>query len=65
MHLIVLIDKLIIDLCIEYRCVLLLQSAEKKITIFFSVGILEHSPLFNAFSCHEIEWLLRSEIKLK
>jgi len=42
---IVLIDKLLINLCIEYKYVLLLQSTEKKITIFLSVGILEHSPL--------------------
>src|SRR6218665_3937312 len=41
----VLIDKLLINLCIKYKYVLLLQSTEKKITIFLSVGILEHSPL--------------------
>src|SRR6218665_2255672 len=45
MNLIVLIDKLLINLCIEYKRVLLLQSTEKKITIFLSVGILEQSPL--------------------
>src|SRR6218665_1812821 len=33
------------NLCIEYKYVVLLQSIEKKITIFLSVGILEHSPL--------------------
>src|SRR6218665_1516975 len=38
-------DKLIlINPCIEYKYVLLLQSTEKKITIFLSVGILEYSP---------------------
>src|SRR6218665_1436951 len=45
MNLIVLIDKLLINLCIEYKYVLLLQLTEKKITIFLSVGILEHPPL--------------------
>src|SRR6218665_630305 len=44
-NLIVLIDKLLINICIEYKYVLLLQLTEKKITIFLSVGILEHSPL--------------------
>jgi len=42
---IVLIDKLLISLCIEYKYALLLQLVENKITIFLSVGILEHSPL--------------------
>src|SRR6218665_492495 len=46
MNLIVLIDKLLINLCIEYKYVLLLQLTEKKIAIFLSVGILEHSPLY-------------------
>jgi len=41
----VIIDKLLFNLCIEYKYVLLLQSTKKKITIFLSVGILEHSPL--------------------
>src|SRR6218665_2538248 len=45
MNLIVLIDKLLINLCIEYKYVLLLQLTERKITLFLSVGILEHSPL--------------------
>jgi len=49
MNLIVLIDKLLIILCIEHKYVLLLQSTEKKITIFLSVGILEHSPLLYIF----------------
>ena len=43
--LIVLIYKLLINLCIKYKYVLLLQSTEKNITIFLSMGILEHSPL--------------------
>src|SRR6218665_959790 len=47
MNLIVLIDKLLINLCIEYNHVLLLQLTEAKITIFLSVGILEHSPLLD------------------
>src|SRR6218665_3949108 len=49
-NLIVLIDKLLINICIEYKHVLLLQSTEKKITIFLSVGILEHPPLQLLFS---------------
>ena len=44
-NLIVLIDKLLINLCIEYKYALLLQSTAKKIIFFLSVGILEHSPL--------------------
>ena len=39
---IVLIDKLLINLCFEYKYVLLLQSTERKIKIFIKLGILEH-----------------------
>ena len=35
---------LMIGLCIGYKHVLLLQSTQKKLAIFLSVGILEHPP---------------------
>src|SRR5678816_4487782 len=40
------VASLMISLCIGYKHVLILQSTQKKLAIFLSVGILEHPPLY-------------------
>src|SRR6218665_2863195 len=63
MNLIVLIDKLLINLCFEYKYVLLLKLTEKKITIFLSVGILEHSLLTNIGLWAQAGYIILNTIK--
>jgi len=51
MNPIALIDKLLINLCIDYKYVLLLPSTDKRITIFLSVGI---KTLANKFGFKDV-----------
>ena len=63
-YLSVLIDKLLLNLCIEHQYVLMSHSTEKKITIFLSVGILEHSPLIKMNYLPDKETTFKKKVQI-